>query len=237
MDGSHALLTLQERDTELDQLRYRRAHLPERAHLDTVLSELAAVGSAGAAVSAQREELGRRQAQLETELAETERRLAVINRQMRSGAITASRDLQAMADQVEGLERRRSNLEDAELEVLEALDPVDAEVGALEGRWVELDGEASRLRGEVAEAEVALDGQVATVAALREQAVALVSAGLLVTYERLRGRLGGVGAAPLVGASCGGCHLTLSASELDRARRLPPDAVVTCDQCGRILVR
>ena len=49
--------------------------------------------------------------------------------------------------------------------------------------------------------------------------------------------LGGVGAARLVGPSCTGCHLTLPAQELDRIRREPPDALVFCDQCGRILVR
>jgi predicted nucleic acid-binding Zn-ribbon protein len=46
-----------------------------------------------------------------------------------------------------------------------------------------------------------------------------------------------VGAARVVGSSCGGCHLTLPATELDRIRRAEPDALVTCDQCGRILVR
>jgi hypothetical protein len=57
------------------------------------------------------------------------------------------------------------------------------------------------------------------------------------TYERLRQRLGGVAVALLVGSSCGGCHLTLAAGEIDAIRRLPPDALVTCAQCGRILVR
>jgi uncharacterized protein len=59
---------------------------------------------------------------------------------------------------------------------------------------------------------------------------------LLATYERLRARLGGVGVARLVGTHCDGCHLTLSAVELDRVRHLPDGEVYTCEQCGRILV-
>jgi len=56
-------------------------------------------------------------------------------------------------------------------------------------------------------------------------------------YETLRSRLGGVGAARLVGDHCGGCHLTLSSVELERLRRLPPDELATCPECDRILVR
>jgi len=66
---------------------------------------------------------------------------------------------------------------------------------------------------------------------------AQVPAELLARYERLRAKLAGTGAARLVGESCGGCHLTLPAMEVDRIRRAPPDEVLTCDQCGRILVR
>ena len=34
-----------------------------------------------------------------------------------------------------------------------------------------------------------------------------------------------------------GCHLALSAMELDRIRHAPPDVVCHCEECGRILVR
>jgi hypothetical protein len=40
-----------------------------------------------------------------------------------------------------------------------------------------------------------------------------------------------------VAGSCSGCHLTLPAMEVDRIRKAPADEVITCDQCGRILVR
>jgi hypothetical protein len=43
--------------------------------------------------------------------------------------------------------------------------------------------------------------------------------------------------ARLVGNHCDGCHLTLPSMELDRIRHLAEREVVTCDQCGRILVR
>jgi predicted nucleic acid-binding Zn-ribbon protein len=236
MDALHALLAVQERDTEADQLRHRRGHLPERSRLDAVSAELATIETDGAAITAERDELARRQAELEAELAETERRIGDVDRRMHSGTVTAARDLQAMAGQLDVMRRRRSDLEDAELEVLEVLDPLEKRVADLQDRWAALDGESADLRTAIAAQEKVIDAQLADVIEARRAAAAPISADLMATYERLRQRLGGVGAAPLVGASCGGCHLTLSAGALDRIRRLPPDAVATCEQCGRILV-
>ena len=36
---------------------------------------------------------------------------------------------------------------------------------------------------------------------------------------------------------CGGCNMTLDASELSRIRSAPVDEVVRCEECQRILVR
>jgi predicted nucleic acid-binding Zn-ribbon protein len=46
-----------------------------------------------------------------------------------------------------------------------------------------------------------------------------------------------VGAARLEQGSCTGCHLKLPSTEVERLRKLDPDEVAFCDQCGRILVR
>jgi predicted nucleic acid-binding Zn-ribbon protein len=70
----------------------------------------------------------------------------------------------------------------------------------------------------------------------RAAAAADVPDDLLVTYDGLRRHLGGVGAARLVGARCGGCHLTLPATELDQLRHQAPGTLNYCEQCGRILV-
>ena len=200
-------------------------------------AELATVEAGGAAATAERDELVRRQADLEAELADIERRMTELDRRMRSGLVSAPRDLQAMAAQIDSMKRRRSDLEDAELEIMEALDPLEAQISALQDRWAVLDDEAAELRAAVGEAESVIDRELAGVLEARRDAAAPLPADLMARYERLRQRLGGVGAAPLVGSSCGGCHLSIPAGELDHIRRLPPDAVATCEQCGRILVR
>jgi predicted nucleic acid-binding Zn-ribbon protein len=116
-------------------------------------------------------------------------------------------------------------------------EPLDEEVAALERRRGELDAEGSRLRAAVAEAQAAIDQDLVTELEAREVAAAGIPADLMALYEQLRAQLDGVGAAPLVNGRCGGCHLALPATEVDRLRKEPPETLVRCDQCSRILVR
>ena len=81
-----------------------------------------------------------------------------------------------------------------------------------------------------------IDGELATARAERSAQAAELPAALSQRYEALRSRLKGTGAARLIGHRCDGCHLELSPVEVDRIRAATPDTVVTCDQCGRILV-
>jgi predicted nucleic acid-binding Zn-ribbon protein len=156
---------------------------------------------------------------------------------MYSGSITAPRELQAMQEEIDGLTRRQRGLEDEVLDILEALEPLQQEVDTLEGRREALMGDVERTRAELAEAEAGVDAELAVATGERDALAAQLPADLLATYERLRGQLGGIAVARLQGTQCLGCHLSLPATELDAIRRADPDAVVTHEECGRILVR
>ncbi len=96
--------------------------------------------------------------------------------------------------------------------------------------------DTARQRLTVAEAEV--DVAIAAVTSERDALAEAVPAVLLDEYRRLRASLGGIGAARLeVGGRCGGCQLLLSAVERDRIKGSPADAVIHCEECGRLLVR
>jgi predicted nucleic acid-binding Zn-ribbon protein len=63
-----------------------------------------------------------------------------------------------------------------------------------------------------------------------------LSAPLLSTYDRKRAALG-VAVARLVGKQCQGCHLELSAAEVDTVKDEAADTGVTdCPDCGRLLI-
>lgn len=230
------LLAVQDLDLALDQLRHRRAHLPEREELARLEAESRAVSDELAEVDTERTALTARQSKAEAELAAMEERSRVISKRMYGGEVSASRDLQAMAAELDQLKARASALEDVALEVLETLEPLDARAGELGASLEKLADQRSEVTGRLSEAERSVDAELADVGARRTEAAAQVPDSLLATYERLRGRLGGVGVARLVGNHCDGCHLTLSAMELDHVRHLPEGEVYTCEQCSRILV-
>jgi predicted nucleic acid-binding Zn-ribbon protein len=232
------LLAIQDQDLAIDRLAHRRETLPERAQLAEAgqrgMDVDAELGPATARVG----ELAERQAHLESDLAATEAHLADIERRLYSGSVTASRELVSMSAESEHLKQRRSDLEDRLLELLEAREPHDAEVGALSARRADIVAEAERLMATIAAEEHKLDEEIARETQKRQElAASFPDPDLLASYERLRKRLGGIGAARLDGNACSGCHLVLAAQEVDQMRRLPPEELVTCEQCGRILVR
>jgi predicted nucleic acid-binding Zn-ribbon protein len=230
------LLRVQEHDTAGDQLRHRKANLPERVERSRLESQIAGVERRLGETEGRRSAVAQRQALHEAELDTLDSRIADLERRLYSGEVTASRELQAMLAEVEHLKARRSAVEDEVLMAMEEGEPLAAEWEDLAGERASLDSERERLRAALAEAERELDVEIAAEQSARTDVARRLPPRLLETYEGLRAKHGGVGAARLVGNSCSGCHLTLPLSEVDRIRREPADALVFCDQCGRILV-
>jgi predicted nucleic acid-binding Zn-ribbon protein len=204
--------------------------------LTALETEFQTTAEEAARVTEEWDALAKRESDLEAELAATEQRAATVSRRLYGGEVSASRELQAMAADVENLNARASELEDQGLVLLEEREPLDARLAELQSRLTDIDSRRHSVAATLADAESTVDAEIAQLEQDRKKAVAAVPADLLANYERLRARLGGVGAARLVGNHCDGCHLALSAAELDRIRRLGPGQMVTCEQCSRILV-
>lgn len=237
VSGLEALLVVQGHDTTIEQLRHRQRTMPERAALGDVEAQVRSLRSRRAEVVARRDEVAARQESLEKTIAASEARVVEIDSRMYSGQVSASRELQAMAAEIDSITQRVSKLLDTALEVMEEREPLDQEIEQIEAAASELAVEEDRLRGAIASNEAALEQELADEQRARGEAGAAVPPELLETYEKIRPRLGGVGAARLEHGTCMGCRLRLPATELDRLKREPPDALVFCEQCGRILVR
>lgn len=237
MSAFDALLEVQRHDTSADQLRHRRATLPERAAVAEATTRLAAIDEDLARVAEQRETLARSQKRLDDDVALIDAKVADEEAKLYSGSVSAARELQSLQEEVEALRRRKSSLEDDELEIMERLEPVDAETARLEAERRDVAAVLAEATEALAAAEAEVDDELARVAAGRDEAVGAVGDGdLLAEYESLRAQLGGIAIAPLTdNGSCGGCHLALSARERDRIRKLAADARVTCEECGRLL--
>jgi uncharacterized protein len=230
------LLVVQEHDSNADRLRHRKATLPEQARLAEVEQTLAALDASMADVGGRRDEVMRRQQRHEDELASIETKIGEVEKRLYSGAVTVPRELQAMEADVTSLKRHRSDIEDHVLEAMQEREPLDGELATLGEQRSALEEEAERLRQTIAEQSTDIDAELSTELEARKVAATSIPDDLLSQYERLRASQGGVGAARLVNGRCSGCHLTLPATELDRIKHADADAVVLCDQCGRILV-
>ena len=233
----HTLLEMQEHDTVLDQLRHRRETLPERAARVDLLAQGQRIATERDQLAAQRDDIAKREADVEAELATSEERANTLDKRMYSGEISASRDLQAMAEEIERLKQQASTLEDRALALLEEREPLDASIAELESQLRSLADEIHALEAAIKAAEVEIDAEIASEESARSGLASQISDALIARYEALRKKLGGTGAALLHGPQCGGCHLTLPAQEVDRIKHAPADELILCDQCGRILVR
>lgn len=234
--SSEILIEVQDHDTRLDQLRHRVDALPERDELRAVEARRAALAAERAQVQARVDELTERQRQLEERIAAAADRRHAIERRMRSADLPTARDLQAMDQEVQHLGDRQSEFEEEELALLEEEEPLDAVLEGHRAAGAALDTDRQRLLATIAAAEDELRTAIDHEEEQRRRRAADLPEDLRRRYEQLRSKLGGVGAARLVGDRCEGCHLSLPSVDVERIRNLPPDELATCTQCDRILV-
>ena len=232
-----SLLAVQDHDIRVVQLARRLETLPARSQLSDTARQVAAVDAQAAAIDERRGELSRSQQRLEDEIATLHERANRAEQQLYSGTVSSPRELLALQADVASIRQRISTLEDDELEIMELAEPLDAQRAELGAERQRLEAETQRLTDDLTAAEAEIAAERETVRREREIDAAGVPADLWAEYDSLRSRHGGIAVARLVGATCQGCHLQLSAVEIDRIRKLGVDEPVYCEACGRLLVR
>ncbi len=140
-------------------------------------------------------------------------------------------------EEADACKRRQRSLEDELLEIMELAEPVAAQLTGLAEQQEDLQSRRAAAKERVDAAEAEIVGEVASVESQRTSEASALSAQVLAEYDRLRSRMDGVAVSELIGTTCTGCHTTLAAMECERIRREPPDAIVYCEPCGRIVVR
>jgi predicted nucleic acid-binding Zn-ribbon protein len=229
-------LVVQSHDTALHRLAHKRGRLPELARLAAVREAAGAAREELEIAKASERDVQRELTRLEDEIVKVEARSVRDKERLESGG-GLSRELVALQQELETLARRRGVLEDEALEVMERLEEARGMVARLTDGLRSLGVQATELGATLAAANAEIDQAVATEEAERDTAAAGLDAALLALYEKLRTRLGGVGAAPLTRGRCEGCGMALSASDLSSLRGLAAEDVARCEECTRILVR
>ena len=231
------LLDVQELDSRLDQLAHQRATLPENKELAALGAERAEADSAARDTRISVDDLTREQKRADADVEQVKTRRKRDQERMDQGLITNPKDLERMQHELVSLERRISDLEDVELEIMARLEDAQKDLDRHTARLGELDTRATELTELRDEKAAAIDAEVAEVTTKRAAAVEGLPEDLLALYERLRASKGGVGAAPLHARRCEGCRMQINASDLGVIAKAPTDEVIRCEECQRILVR
>ena len=235
-EAQRRLLELQAIDTGLQQLAHRRKNLPETADADRLAAEVGALDDERITAQVAVDDLDRDISRIERDVEQVRSRSEKDAARLTAGSGPA-RELEALQHELASLRRRQSELEDAELEVMErreaaqaALDAVAERIGAAREKLAEVEAAREAALGGIAKDE---DWKASS----RKPLAADLPADLVALYDRIRESSGGIGAALLRGGRCGGCRIELAGSERGRVKAAPADEVIRCEECGRIMVR
>ncbi|MEH1127493.1 zinc ribbon domain-containing protein [Micromonospora sp. CPCC 206061] len=235
-EAQRRLLDLQAIDTALAQLAHKRRTLPEHAALDELARQLSALTDERTRAQVAVDDIDRDIARLEKDIDQVRARKDKDQVRLDTGRGPA-RELEALQHEMASLKRRQTELEDAELELMEQRETAQATLDELEARQraARETREAAEARRDQALAEIAKEEEFKSTS--RQPLSADLPADLIALYDKVREVSGGLGAALLKAGRCGGCRLELSGSERARIKAAAPDEVVRCDECRRIMVR
>jgi predicted nucleic acid-binding Zn-ribbon protein len=236
LEAQLRLLELADLDAELSRLDHRRRSLPELEEYRRIEARDAGLRDEMAALEATESDLRREQAKAEADVDQVRSRVERDRTRLDAGQVSSPRELENLQSEIASLVRRQSDLEEIVLGVMERQEAAELRRKTL----TQEEGDLARERDEVAARRDAALGEIGEqeekAGSLRAGVAADVPGDLLDLYGKLRAQHG-VGAAALRRGRCEGCHLSLNTVDLARIRAAPPDEVLRCEECRRILVR
>jgi predicted nucleic acid-binding Zn-ribbon protein len=230
------LLDLQAIDTTLAQLAHRRRTLPEHAELEALARRLSALEDERVRAQVAVDDLDRDIARMEKDVDQVRARKERDQARLTLGSGPA-RELEALQHELASLNRRQTELEDTELELMEQRETAQGVLDGIQERLTATRDTraATEQRRAQALADIAKEEEFKLGA--RRPLAADLPEDLIALYDKIREVSGGLGAALLTGGRCGGCRLDLSGADRARIRVSAPDEVVRCEECRRIMIR
>lgn len=229
------VLELQAADTMADQLRHRRTTLPEREQLQATKNDLIRWDQTLQTIRRRLDELNAEIERAEQRSHAIDTKKGKLQGQLRT--VIAPREAEALQSEIAVLDRERGELDDVELAALEEQSRLDDELQSLLGQEETLREAFLGADAALTAAQSDIDGELERIGGRLQELRDAVDAKVLKRYDRLR-QNHVVAAAVLAGSRCDGCHLDLSAVEIDevRATAAKADGIADCPHCGRLLV-
>ena len=230
------LLDLQSLDTALAQVKHKASTLPVHQTIAVLMQKRADAADELIAAKTALSDSEAAAVRAEEEVVPVRERLARNQARVDAGAMDP-KALSNALDEIEHLKQRVSDLEDAQLEAMDAQERAASHVG-------ELSQDLERIERELRSQVNARDAEVSDLAAeakslteARDEKAAQIDGALLTLYDKIRTRAGGVGVARFERGRCSGCGLQATVADSNAYMSAPPDDVIRCAECDRILVR
>jgi predicted nucleic acid-binding Zn-ribbon protein len=235
-EHQNLLIELQLIDTAISHLKIKLANLPEREQITAIHTRLENTAVELAVVETELADVAIDLRRIEVDVEQVADRIKKDESRLSSGA-GSPKELEQLQHELGTLAKRKSDLEDGELEVMLKHDAVKARVDELQSDQVGLKQLELELNIRLENATTEIQSEISIQQAERGQLAPKIEATLVELYEKVRTSNDGVGAALLVGNKCEGCHLSINAIEIERIKSLPADEIIRCEECRRILVR
>ncbi|GIF04434.1 zinc ribbon domain-containing protein [Actinoplanes siamensis] len=233
-EAQRRLLDLQAVDTALAQLAHRRKNLPELAEIAAVVREISALEDERVRAQVAVDDLDRDIARFEKDIDQVRQRKAKDQQRLDAGG--SLREVEGLQHELATLNRRQSELEDSELELMEQRESAAAALADVQAR-ISAAGErraAAEQRRDESYTEITKEQEFKS--ASRGPLAADLPSDLVTLYDKIRTETG-MGAALVYAGRCGACRIELYGADLNRVKSAPADEVVRCEECRRIMVR
>lgn len=230
------LLELQALDTKLAQLAHRARTVAANPEIADAESRFAASGRELVEIDTAIDDTRRELTRAENDVEVVATRIERDQKRLDSGS-GSSKDLTALQSELASLAKRRSDLEDVELEVMERMETLNVRRAEHQEAAETLTTSLNTL-SEKRDAELAgIKTEEETVRKERGEMAGGIDAALVASYDKIRANHNGVGAGALHQKRCEACRMELNPRDLADIAKRAEDDVVRCEECGRILVR
>jgi len=223
------LLVLQDRQQKIKQIETEIKTLPlQKNNLEAQLAASAASVEA-LKQKARQVEIDRKRLELDVGTrAESIARLKTQQYQTRKND-----EFQAMGHEIERYENEIRKIEDEELELMEQVDKLKAELGADEKKAATTKESISRQMTDLEAKSKTLESRLEDLTRERAELAGKIDEDLLSRFERLFASKGDAVVVALEHEVCTGCHMKVTTATAARVRA--GKEIVSCEQCGRIL--
>ncbi len=218
------------------QLRRNQKSIDEITRGDEVLAQRQLLLANSERLLVARNELDALELELvraETDLNLVEARIAKDEQLLQQSS--NQKDVQGIQSQLQALAKRRGELEDAELVLLECKDEISASLQSINDERAQIQTVLATLETQQTAGLAKLTSGQQLLREDRARNLSQLSSELAEHYEKLFAR--GVGVGRLDGLVCDACGMTLGGDSLESVRNTPADELAHCGECGAILVR